>query len=314
VQWWVFGLFGIVRVHVLHPLSGPFEKLRRAAVRIQDLDRQIDEFRFENKYGIVVSELEPCGEYYALRAVAKSEPPLEWGVIVGEIAHNLRSALDNLMWQLIIANGLDPENLDPKKPYPAFPIFKFFKDQNGSGFCNEGVRHVARLRPEHAKWIEENQPYNTSDVNQSCLWLLHEINNADKHRVLQVAGSAFGRDVVVIGGAGDPLHPENVEFLPDPLFLVNGAKVGKVHGRVLGRGKPQYLPTTEIAFQSGCLAVNGMVVNRTVMNIWNHVSEIVCNLGSAFYPVPESVTAGIPKRIVHLPSSDFWCPDEPYEF
>jgi hypothetical protein len=36
-------------------------------------------------------------------------PPVhKWGLVVGDVLHNLRSALDHLAWQLVLANGKSP--------------------------------------------------------------------------------------------------------------------------------------------------------------------------------------------------------------
>lgn len=74
----------------MHPLAGPREKPKRAAVHLEELKRQFNDFIQDFKHEIVVAELEPCGEYRALRAGVSKQPPLEWGVIIGDIAHNLR--------------------------------------------------------------------------------------------------------------------------------------------------------------------------------------------------------------------------------
>ena len=36
------------------------------------------------------------------------DAPIEWSIILGEILYNLRSALDHLVWQLVLANGQTP--------------------------------------------------------------------------------------------------------------------------------------------------------------------------------------------------------------
>ena len=43
-----------------------------------------------------------------------------WGVLIGEILHNLRSALDHLIWQLVILETGAP----PTTTKTAFPIFE----------------------------------------------------------------------------------------------------------------------------------------------------------------------------------------------
>jgi hypothetical protein len=54
-----------------------------------------------------------------------------WGVQVGEIVHNLRSALDHSIWELVILTTGRPPALPTKNQ---FPIFK-----SKDGFLARGV-------------------------------------------------------------------------------------------------------------------------------------------------------------------------------
>lgn len=42
---------------------------------------------------------------WVVRFCVLEAPPLKWGVLIGDVVHNLRSALDHLAWQLVLRNG-----------------------------------------------------------------------------------------------------------------------------------------------------------------------------------------------------------------
>src|SRR5262249_8459640 len=102
----------------------------------------------------------------------------EWGVTVGEIVHDLRSALDALVYQLALLNGTTDAKFASSKA--CFPIFL-----TPEGFATRSKRTLQVLRTEHQTLFEKYQPYRGFGP-RSVLWCLHEVNNTDKHRLLLV--------------------------------------------------------------------------------------------------------------------------------
>src|SRR5438552_3478733 len=102
-------------------------------------------------------------------------PPSPWiGVVVGDVAHNLRSALDHLAWQLATLDGDPPE---PDKVQ--FPIFS----EEPKSFLDHPC--LSGMRPEHRAVLEDLQPYKAGDGSgQTPLELLAWIKNTDKHLLL----------------------------------------------------------------------------------------------------------------------------------
>ncbi|MGZ6636454.1 MAG: hypothetical protein ACXVII_26455 [Solirubrobacteraceae bacterium] len=107
-------------------------------------------------------------------------PPPRLGTIVGDIAHNLRSALDVAAWQLALDH--DEANAISNQPRVYFPLYS---DPDGFGratslrFFSDQARAV----------IERHQPFHAGNV--ALLWL-HEISNADKHRVTTFSLAGMG--------------------------------------------------------------------------------------------------------------------------
>jgi len=177
---------------------GPRAKVRRAQRKIETLKRQFDAFISANSYG-VYSEFDPKTGDHILRAYARSrveEPPLiRWSIIVGEIAYNFRSALDQAVCELATARNAPCDRT-------SFPIFPFgprakrHHDASGRSLnFNWESPAIRPLAPRHRRIIESVQPYHRTDADRIaspvgkrrrffCLWLLHEMNNADKHRSL----------------------------------------------------------------------------------------------------------------------------------
>jgi len=104
--------------------------------------------------------------------------PLDIPVRIGEIAYQLRSALDQLAWQLVLANGGQPVI-----KRTAFPILDT---------APSVLRIAGGVDPAALAIIEELQPYKRSqDPQTDVLWLLSELNNIDKHRLPIVVAHSF---------------------------------------------------------------------------------------------------------------------------
>jgi hypothetical protein len=108
--------------------------------------------------------------------------PPEWPIIVGEIVHNLRSALDHLVWELVIVET----GKSPVTNKTGFPVFVDQDGFNGRGkdpfLKGVGIEPMA--------FIETTQPFATGERKDSPLWHLHELSNWDKHRSIYVTGAS----------------------------------------------------------------------------------------------------------------------------
>ena len=91
-------------------------KLARAEEHLKTLDAMRDGCVGDNPYSIQ-PEFDAKTGWHTIRMVAR--PPSPWlGVVIGDAAHDLRSALNHLAWQLASLDGEPPE---PDKVQ--FPIF-----------------------------------------------------------------------------------------------------------------------------------------------------------------------------------------------
>lgn len=171
-------------------LSGCAAKLRRALFHMQDLDQRALRFIYEvNPYLSVVDFDADTGENVIRLQKDVDQPPIdEWSPIVGDVAHNLMSALDHLVCQLHIRNGENPECWGTQ-----FPIFDIDNARS-----QEKIRgYIGTLADDDQRIIRELQPYqrgNRDLARADPLWLLRTMNVIDKHRRMHLVSSGILRD------------------------------------------------------------------------------------------------------------------------
>ena len=94
--------------------SGCWAKIGRANVHLDFLRERVKSFTKDlDSY-----EVETKDDWQTAKVFVHGEPvPAveEWGPIIGDVVHNLRSALDHLVWQLTIANGHTPPPVIPNR-------------------------------------------------------------------------------------------------------------------------------------------------------------------------------------------------------
>ena len=150
------------------------------------------------------------------------EPPIAWSITVGEILYNLRSALDHLVWQLVLANGQCPRRSN------RFPI-----TEDHEKWELQKVGALKGVCQEHQAKIGYLQPFTGGiglSFDVSMLKSLDDLSNIEKHRhlILSVIAS-MGIEPLEFGVN----HPDLDESISTPP-LEGIAFLGKVEtGRVL---------------------------------------------------------------------------------
>ncbi|HEY3923420.1 MAG TPA: hypothetical protein VGL75_02580 [Acidothermaceae bacterium] len=162
-------------------LNGVRLKIKRADDHRTTLEHQAKVWVESQQHEIVHEHNRETGEhFYRVRLPA---PPDRWAIILGELAHNLRSALDHLVYQLVINNGVTP----PDRNWLQFPIYSDaakYKSalSDGRGKYLVGVTDDVRDR------IADLQPGNRRKlypiVGSDPLEVLAALNDTDKHRIL----------------------------------------------------------------------------------------------------------------------------------
>ena len=179
--------------------AGINAKIDRASNAIGALSSEIDELCTNIRQGIVHEIDGDAGEQrwdYRDRA---PEVPIEWSIRAGEILYNLRSALDHLVWQLVLANGNEPTISNQ------FPIV----DQE-EAWNSRSANNLRGVADENKKIIRHLQPFNPSlqlpvnggyqPCNAQVFRTLRELCNVDKHRYLNlIMVRARGIEPIVFG-------------------------------------------------------------------------------------------------------------------
>lgn len=161
------------------PFVGAKLKIVRAYDHLKALNNEVDA-TLARQPNAVVGEIEPDSGDKVYRAHLKWEPPREWGLTLGDCIHNLRSALDHMVWDLVILNGETP---DPKTEFP------IYGDPAQYRLKHEAPRKLRGVPAEAAEVIEEAQPYHSPRPRSSPLWALRELDIIDKHRSLLLTSS-----------------------------------------------------------------------------------------------------------------------------
>lgn len=109
--------------------------------------------------------------------------PLQFGVILGEIVHDLRSALDHLVYQMVLLNE--------GKPYTRnyFPIYLVHDAPNNPRtWVTKAASDLQGVLEQHWALFDRLQPYRRGHRAQfHPLAVLNHLSLVDKHRVLYVA-------------------------------------------------------------------------------------------------------------------------------
>ena len=194
-------------------LDGVRIKLRRAAdltAELREKDAPLATIAEQSIDCIRCSD-PPNRLEYRVGSVRAVDPMV--AVIVGDIVHNLRSALDHLAWQLVLLDGRPPnENT-------AFPIHLSSLNKNGNPrnlTIPPGIR-----RSDIMDVVERMQPYDAfrhgHPPETDRLGILQRLNNIDKHRLLLTVVQTIDHDMPAYWGSNDgdpsPVYWFNTELL-----------------------------------------------------------------------------------------------------
>ncbi len=179
-----------------HPLSAICQKVERANKLIEEFEGAIAKYFFGGTFKVEVKKgflNEPTR--YCIDARLTTLPPLDMAILCGDILHNLRTSLDQLVTQLAIANGASSQkshsfviSVDEKR------FLSNAKKGSFSGLSKDMVEEIKNSQPFKAKTPEEHH-----------LEVLRVLNNIDKHALpISVAGFSIMGPTINIGGKNNP--------------------------------------------------------------------------------------------------------------
>jgi len=156
-------------------LEDPRLKFDHGTAHLTTLRSMVADYLRSNPYRITSSADVSPGEHILWLEVVQPPPP-EISLTLGDCLHDFRSALDHLMWQLVLATGGQPT------ASTQFPIF--WSRRLFSSRAQKMTR--ALTNPAALNFVEAQQPFATTLDKVDPLWYLHELSNRDKHQLLQV--------------------------------------------------------------------------------------------------------------------------------
>jgi len=166
-------------------------KFDRARSHADALEGMVRPWCGERQEGAFRIERQGETDDYVIWFIGTTDPPETWGGVIGDCLHNLRSGLDHLAFELAVAyKGI---LTDSEAGNSEFPIFGKRAMRSG-----ELRSKIGCIDPEAQAVIQGLQPHLRGDrYSDDPLWLVYELSNIDKHRLLHVVtvgsmGAAFG--------------------------------------------------------------------------------------------------------------------------
>jgi hypothetical protein len=189
-------------------------KIYRAKQHYDELHRELHDYFTSNPGKMVVREVDSSGvsEY---EFVTKEPIPARFGLIAGDFLQNLRSSLDYLVWQLVLANGENPGQCN------AFPIC-----ESPDGW-EKSIGKSNRMRGVHpgaVDLIKSLQPcFSRMTPVPLPLTVLEKLTNENKHRqvLMTSLSSVLTPDVItpIAYAEYEVSRMRNGESIPGERFI-----------------------------------------------------------------------------------------------
>lgn len=176
-----------------HPLYGVSRRIIRATRYIEEAQKLIDAFGSECEDRIL-SAYDPSKKQFKIDF---PEPSPDLPLAISDAVHNLRAALDYLVYELAFKDSGSAQH-GTQFPIEECKIGIAPTSNNKIGFDIVAPRYLRGLSPKHVAAIEAMQPYNGQGWAQD----LKDISNPDKHRKLIVVNKEEFISVWVRGPVG----------------------------------------------------------------------------------------------------------------
>lgn len=256
-------------------LEPSFARVERSVAQAKTLEGEVKAFTKSVPYEVTV-QVDGHGPKDVAMVLRAQPTALMWSVQMGEILHNLRAALDNAVWEMILLNGGVP---NPSTS--GFPI-----KRSAGTWRQSGLRMVSGLNEAAVALIESAQPLHLTSVGgtptQHPLWVLQELSNIDKHRLLHTTTMATElKNFRVIAQEAD-VEVESVT-VNKGWTLDQETEVGRVRLSAASRGALLVLfdGTARIAFNEAPTArldVTGQSVTQVIAQVGNEVIQVLTRL------------------------------------
>ena len=175
-------------------------KLLRASEDIKTIKSIVGTYAASEPWRIVV---EPNGKE---RITVTHNPPADISILGGEVLYQVRSALDHLAFSLIKAN---PNGITLHPGWEAncaFPLKHLLPKSIQNPPVPYGHKSFSTCLPGIANapftFIERQQPYYKSGINNTALRILSVLSNIDKHRHLNLTVTRIRKKEEILFDSG----------------------------------------------------------------------------------------------------------------
>ena len=275
------------------------EKLDRAYLEIERIDREIAGL-FDNGYAVKVrpegqnidhtrftgNPLRDRPERILLELIVLKDPSsIGWGVRIGEAVHNLRSALEQIVWNLSLKYSPIPLTPYPRKRGDPWRDVAFPVALNCEMWRGALDRELALVKAQQAivDAIHAVQPCRRtpSDPDRDALQMLQALWIEDKHRTLCPAYVYVGFGGIQDQGVASPIGKLWEASLGG---VQNGAPLARYEN--IGGGTVEELRAyvsmkarlaISVAFEEGPPAF-GSLVGPQLKELYNRAAEAVSAL------------------------------------
>ena len=186
-------------------LAGAWAKIERAKEQLQHLAREVNALLEAGHYKIM-GENQPERQRYAFKLLGPPVPD-RIAVLAGEIIHHLRCSFDHVIWAFAMQNG-------PPNKRITFPVCST-ADKFTTAVRNGIIKGVSDV---HKPLIEAIQPYRTTPPENSILQAIHDLDIADKHRILVLVSHTLvmGNTLIITKNDTPPVAGFGIELPPMP--------------------------------------------------------------------------------------------------
>jgi hypothetical protein len=234
------------------------------------------------------TDYEPRRHGFAIYATDVLPVPDHWSLILGDIAHNLRSALDHLAWALVTRGKTPPSSLKKNQAHDVgFSISRTRAAFNNSLTATlPGRTKLPGVHPSDVALVRRFQPYHRSARNQwrHGLVLLQTFNNDDKHRAVKPLWMQPTTTNLEVRGKQDCDIPRRRKWKRGPAPLAVGTQLAFIPARKTG-------PEPNLQVAASCTVVPALADRISIVEWLQTSSALIATLLRPFSEPPKVALA-----------------------
>jgi len=252
----------------------------------------------ENDPSRTVTEHYPEADVHVFRLDTEL-PPKRFSVEAGNIVHQLRSTLDNIVWQLVILNRREPR---AGRWGNCFPILlDLDPDESFGKKTSNSLRGVKGTHRTAIQRLQPNERPGGVAPDENPIALLSDLSNRDKHQELQLLASRRDQRPFDWQFRPELPNPEQVasvgsieisggEVMESVVLPVSPLKRGAIIGWAIVRREGDADVEMKIRGDH-YLLIDGL--NKPLMPLLRYLTRFVIQVLDAFRPAFEGKPIGV---------------------